>query len=301
MARQSSKRQFNRIYELIIGDAKTGDAVSISDLHISLEVVKSSDNKRRHNSAIIEVYNMKDETLRKLETDLLGVQLSVGYLETGLTTLLIGQVVEVTTVRNGEDKVTRLQLGEGFVELNETNLNFLVPPGKTYEDVIEEIRKQMPGISRGSYTGINCKNQVLYGYPLSGTAKEMLNQVCEANRMEWRVDRGSLTVTDESGVADKDLNNAFVLNENTGLIDIPYHTSADGRKLKKDKTRRQGVQFKALLNPRIIPGSIVRLESKLLSGWYKVVTARYTGEYEGQDWYVECFCSEILEDDLSKV
>lgn len=292
--------QRQRIYELILGDTKTKDAVVINNLHVSFDINKSSDNKRTSNNATIEIYNLSDSTLKMLETDYLQAQISCGYEDTGLTLLVKGQVVEVTTRKSGADKVTQLQIGEGYIELNQQYLKGITPAGSTVEQTIEEIRKQMPGVVKGAYSGLNINSEVLYGYPLTGTPRQMLNELAEAHRLEYRVDRNTLYVTDEAGITDKNLNTAFVLSEESGLIDIPYKTSSEGRKLKGDKTKRSGVQFKALLNGRIIPGSPIRIESKLITGWYKVVSARYYGGFNDNDWYIEGFCQELLNGDIPK-
>lgn len=294
--------QRQRIYELILGDTKTRDAVSITDLHITLDVVKSSSNKRKSNSATIEVYNLSDATLAKLETEFLAAQLSCGYLETGLTKLISGQVTGVSTRKNGPDKVTQILLGEGYVELNKHYLKAITPQGSTVEDTIEEIRKQMPGVIRGAYSGLNIRNEILYGYPLTGTPRQMLNELAEAHNLEYRVDRGVLYVTDDGGITDRNLQGAFVISEDTGLIDVPYKTTKAAKKPKGapkgTKAYRRGIQFKALLNGKIIPGSPIRLESQLITGWFKVIDCRYFGGYNDNDWYVEAYCEEILKEDI---
>jgi len=284
---------------LILGDTKTKDAVSITNLQVNFDIAKKADNTDSPNSATIEVYNLSDELIKKLDTEFLACSFSCGYEDTGLTNLIIGQVVEFSTRRSGTDKITQILIGEGYVELNHQILSSVVPAGKTVKDVVEEIRKQMPNVARGAYTGLNLNNEVMYGYPLTGSPKQMLRELSDAYRLEWRVDRNTLYVTDKSGLADKNYKGtAFVLNEDSGLVDIPYKTSAEGRKSKGDKTKRKGVQFKALLNGKIIPGSVIRLESELLTGWYKVVSARYYGDYRGNDWYIEGFCQEILKEDV---
>lgn len=292
--------QRQRIYELILGDARSGDAVKITELHVSFDIVKSSDNKRKGNSATIEVYNLSTETLKKLETQYLAAVISCGYVDTGLTVLFSGQVTEVSTRDDGSTKITRLDFGEAYVELNHPKVKGLIAPGESVEKAIEEVRKQMPGVSKGSYTGVNKDAACLFGYPLNGTPRKILNEICEAYRLEYRIDRGALYITDQSGLSDKTLSGVFVLNKDTGMIDTPYKTSERGSSLPKDKTRRKGVQVKALLNGRIIPGSAVRIESDLITGWYKVVNARYYGGFNDNDWYVECFCEEIYEKDIPK-
>ena len=79
---------------------------------------------------------------------------------------------------------------------------------------------------------------------------------------------------------------------------MPFHTSETGRKQKKDPRRRRGVQFKALINTDIVPGRVVRLESDWITGYYRVNTARFSGDMRGNEWYVECFCSEVYTEDL---
>lgn len=290
--------QRQRIYELIVGDNRTKDAVVINDLHITFDINKHSDNKKTNNSARIEVYNLPSKVLNALQEDFAVCSLSAGYEDTGLTLLIVGQVVDISTRMSGTDRVTQFVIGEGYIELTRAYLSSITPAGYTVEQTIEEIRKQMPGVARGAYTGLNIKNRILYGYPLTGTPREMLNELAEAYNIEWRLDRNSLSVTDDKGITERNLNTGFVLNEDTGLLEIPFYTSADGNRSSKDKKRRKGVQFKALLNGQIFPGSIVRIESPLITGWYKITSANYRGQYEGNDWYIECFSDEILKEDI---
>ncbi|MNX82925.1 hypothetical protein D3C86_1146680 [compost metagenome] len=84
------------------------------------------------------------------------------------------------------------------------------------------------------------------------------------------------------------------------MIGSPFWTQEDGRKLKNDKTRRQSVQFQALLNPQIIPGSVVKIESRLISGYFKVTSCRYSGSFRNGTWTVDAYGTEILTQDVPK-
>lgn len=305
-------QQKDRVFSLKIGDYKTGNglliehprrdndgAVQDNIWQITFDISKSADNKRNNgNSAAIEIYNLSDSQIKLLESDYLEVEFSVGYRESGAHTLVVGNVTETSTIKSGNDYVTQLRIGEGYTDLNHQQLSKMVSPGKTVADVLEEIRQQMPGVSRGAYTGTNLNNPIIFGWRLKGSPREMLMKLCEANNLEYNINAGVLNVSDENGLLTKDTQLAPVLNEFTGLIDLPFYTSEVGRKPKKDKKRRRGVQFKALLNTDIVPGRIVKLESKWISGFYRVNTARFSGDFRGNDWYVECFCSEIQAEDL---
>jgi hypothetical protein len=304
--------QKDRVFSLTVGDYKTGNgllienpkidsqgALSENPWEIRFDISKSADNKRNNgNSAVIEIYNLSDDQIKLLESDYLEVSLSVGYKENGAHLLVQGNVTESSTVKSGNDYVTQLKIGEGYTALNHEQLAKMVSPGKTVADVLEEIREQMPGVARGAYTGTNLNNPIVFGWRLKGSPREMLMKLCEAQNLEYNINSGVLNVSEENGLLSKDTVLAPVINPYTGLIDLPFHTSETGRKPKKDKKRRRGVQFKALLNTDIVPGKIVKLESKWITGFYRVNTARFSGDFRGNDWYVECFCSEVQAEDL---
>jgi hypothetical protein len=303
--------QKDRVFSLTIGDYKTGNGLLIENpkrdsqslvdnpWQITFDVSKSADNKRNNgNSAVIEIYNLSDSQIKLLESDYLEVNFQVGYKDTGAHSLVVGNVTETSTIKSGNDYITQLKIGEGYTDLNHQQLAKMVSPGKTVADVLEEIRLQMPGVSRGAYTGTNLNNPIIFGWRLKGSPREMLMKLCEAQKLEYNINAGVLNVSSENGLLSKDTQLAPVLNANTGLIDLPFYTSETGRKPKKDAKRRRGVQFKALLNTDIVPGKIVKLESKWINGFFRVNSARFSGDFRGNDWYVECFCSEVQAEDL---
>lgn len=289
-----------RIYELIIGDYSSGEGILINNLEIRFDVSKSADNTKKANSGVVEVVNLSPASLKMLESDFLEVRFSIGYVETGLHQLLTGNVVEKSTVKSGTDIVTQFILGEGYTALNHEKIKTTVAPGKTYADVVEVCRASMPGVARGAYVGTNLNNIVVHGYPMNGTPKSELDRLCKSLRLEWRVDNGTLSVSEQNGLTSKDTSLAPLISpEVRNLIDIPFHTSGEGIKMPKDKTRKMGVQFRALCDANIVPGSLVRLESKYITGFYRVNDARYYGDFRGQDWYVDCFCSSTDEVELA--
>lgn len=283
----------DRVYELIIGDYKTGQGIKVTDLQVRFDVSKSADNKRKANSAVIEVYNLSEQSLQLVQTDFLNVKFSVGFATTGLKLLATGNVTEVRTRRAGPDRVTQFVIGEGYVDLNHQKLSAVVPVGKTVEDVIEEIRRTMPGVNRGVYTGTNLNNPVMFGYPLTGNPKIALAELCEANRLEYRLDRGVLSISDENTTPVKDLSIVPKLTPTTGLVETPFFASDKATKDKKDKTRKPGIQFQALLNAELSPGDVVYIESSSVNGYFRINHARYYGDFRGNDWYIEAQCSEL--------
>lgn len=279
--------QRNRQYRLAVGDYKTGNGLLIEDLQVTFDISKSTNNKNRTNSATIEVYNLSEESLKVLDTDYPAAVFEAGYLGTGgPKRLFAGQVTNISTRKSGTDIVTQITMGSGYVNLNHETLSDVVPPGNNVQDAIEKLRKAI-GADRGVYNGTNLNNEIIYGYPLSGTPKEMLDELAEKYQLDWQLDDGVLYVHDNDRAATEQFQLAYVISPFTGLIERPYRVSGDKRRSKKDKVKKPGVQLKILLNPEIKAGDIIQIEEGLLKGWYKVDSIRHTGSWRGDNWYTE--------------
>lgn len=279
--------QRNRQFKLIIGDYKTGNGLLIENLQVTFDISKSTNNKNRTNSASIEIYNLSEESLKILDTDYPAAVFEAGYLDTGgPKRLFAGQVTNVSTRKSGTDIVTQIQMGSGYTALNHETLSDLVPPGNNVKDAIESLRKAI-GADRGVYNGTNLNNELISGYPLSGTPKEMLDELAEKYQLDWQLDDGVLYVHDNDRPATEQYQLAYVISPFTGLVERPYRVSGDKRRSKKDKVKKPGVQMKILLNPDIKAGDIIRIEEGLLKGWYKVDSLRHSGGWRSEGWYTE--------------
>lgn len=286
--------QRNRQYELIIGDYKSGDGLLITDLQVQFDISKTTDNKKKTNSASIEVTNLSLEHIKLLDTDYPAAVFSAGYKDTGgVKRLFAGQVTHVSTRKSGTDRISQLQLGTGYTELNHQTLSELVAPGQSVKEVAEAIRKNLPGVSRGVYNGTNLNNEILYGYPLMGTPKEMLDELAEKHALNWQVDDDTLYVNNNDRANTENFQQAYVISKYTGLIETAYRVSGDRRRSKKDKAKKPGIQMKILLNPDIRAGDIIYLEDTLITGWLKVDSLRHSGGWRSQNWYTEIKASSL--------
>lgn len=162
----------------------------------------------------------------------------------------------------------------------------LVPPGNNVKDAIEKLRKAI-GADRGVYNGTNLNNELIYGYPLSGTPKEMLDELAEKYQLDWQLDDGVLYVHNDDRPATEQFQLAYSLSTFTGLIETPYRVSGDRRRSKKDKAKKPGMQMKILMNPDIKAGDIVHVEEGLLKGYYKVDSLRHHGGWRSEQWFTE--------------
>jgi hypothetical protein len=285
--------QINRVYELIVGNAVSGEGLLINDLQCTFDISKTSNNKDKTNSASIEIYNLSNDSLKLLDVDYPTAVFSAGYRDIGIKRLFAGQVTGVSTRKSGADRVTQILMGGAYTELNHQVLSSLVAPGRTVKDVADDIRKAIPGVSRSVFNGTNLSNPIIYGYPLQGTPKDMLNELSEKYALDWQIDDGVLYIHDNTRGNSEKFEDAYVISSSTGLKENAYRVTGDARRSKKDKAKKQGVQFKMLLNPDIVPGDIIKLEDVLFNGYFKVTDMRFSGDWRGVAWDTEIRCTAI--------
>jgi hypothetical protein len=279
--------QRNRQYELIIGDFNSGEALEITELQVTFDISKAPDNKKRTNSASIEVYNLSEDHIKLLDTDYPAAVFSAGYLDTGgPKRLFSGQVTHVSTRKSGTDRITQITMGSGYTELNHQLLSEFVPEGQNPKVVVQKFVKAI-GADRGVISGTNLNNPIIGGYPLSGTPKDMMDDFCEKYACEWQLDDGVVYVHDKGRPNNENFEQAYVISKYTGLIESAYRVSGDRQRSKKDKVKKPGVQMKILLNPDIRAGDIIRLEDTLITGWFKVESLRHSGGWRSPGWYTE--------------
>lgn len=279
--------QRNRVYSLIVGDASTGNALEIHDLQVTFDISKSTNNKNRTNSAAIEITNLSDEHIALFDVAYPAAVFSAGYKDTGgVKRLFAGQVNNVSTRKSGTDRVTQITLGAGYTDLNHQVLSEVVPPGRDVRAAIESLRKTI-GADRGVYNGTNLNSPIIYGYPLTGTPKDMLDELSEKYNLDWQLEEGVLYVHDNDRGNSENFNEAYVISKYTGMIDLPYRVSGDRKRSKKDAAKKPGVQMKILLNSDIKAGDIIMLEDTLLNGWYKVTDIRHSGGWRSPNWTTE--------------
>ncbi|MNQ63298.1 hypothetical protein D3C85_776760 [compost metagenome] len=279
--------QRHRTYSLIVGDIKTGEGFEISnDLNISFDCTKTSSNKDKSNSCVIDVYNLSKEKQKWLEKPYIGVVLSVGYHDTTIKRLFSGQATSVSTTKSGTDTVTQITIGDAYVPLNHQTVTKVIPEGKTVGDCYKELGKIM-GVDQTVLNGQNINTELLDGYPISGTCRQTFDELSNAYNVDWNVDGNVLRAYDADGTSTDDLNTAFVISRSTGMINLPYHISGDVRRTEKDKAKKEGVQVQILLNPELSPGSIVKIEDENFEGYYKISSLRSYGEWRGSPWYTD--------------
>ena len=126
----------------------------------------------------------------------------------------------------------------------------------------------------GSLTGMKSE-KAQAGLTLSGDGKAILDGLAEKQGLEWSIQDNTLQVLAKDGHNGRQ---AVLLSPATGLVGSPIAREVEGG---------QGVEFKALIQPKLIPGGLVQIQSRHVSGTFKLRSTAFAGDTHGNDWYAK--------------
>jgi len=266
-------RLYDRRYEFRFGPAG-GEGKSFvggpeGGLEMSFEVTKSL--KKSANKAKFTLYNLSKDSIGALEAKGTVVQLIAGYADNAAL-LFTGQVAKrgVVSRRDDHTVTTEVDAGDGELDLAKTRSDLSLAPGATSAEALDLLLGKM-GIGKGNVADLEPKT-FSGGYVHAGWARDAITEICRDLGVAWSIQDGALQALAPS--AAKKGEEAVLLSASTGLIGSPTR-------------EKEGIQAVSLLQPRLKPGGLVRIESEFVTGDYKVTEVKHTGSFRGGNWYTE--------------
>ncbi len=269
---------WNREISLRFGN-KGALGIKITDLRITFVIGKTSDSNA--NTSKIKVYNLNERSRTILEQggDLVAT-LEAGYTGTGLEGLFKGEIDKSQFRRISSDWVTTIFVKDGNTAITKTHFE------KSYagpvdlkaiaEDVIRTLQNEA-GIVVKSLK--NLSSEIIQnGFSANGLASRILDNIVEKQGLEWSIQDGELQII----APDSSDHEAIVLTPQTGLIGSPVR-------------RENGIEFRALLQPKIKPGRAVKIESRNLNGLFRIRQAQFKGDTHGTPWFVTAVAVPLRE------
>lgn len=247
----------------------------LSAFRLSFDVSKTLSG--RPNKAQVTVYNLAEDT-RRLLSDAAEkrVVLLAGYESETPHAVFVGRLSRVEHARHGPDWVTTVSGGNAQPRAARVRLS--LGKGATLDRALNEVVKQVgaAGVGAGNAPqvarALAGRSVGAGGLAISASADVALDALLEDLGLEWSVQDDQIQIL-ERGKARQV--NAAVVASDTGLVGSP------------EILEKRRVRARSLLAPGLAPGLLVRLESRDVAGFYRVDSARYTGDTRGQDWYVE--------------
>lgn len=229
------------------------------DIHFQLRF----DNEAEPNVAVIDVFNLSQETINKFNRGQ-NVILNAGY-EGDSGTILAGTIDEVSSFwevgrGSGNERIMRLEVNDALGRWTSTNINKTYKAGIKASQIIRDMLN-MFGLEIGA---LQLPNDVNYenGRTFSGTLQTALLQVVSDTGARLHISNGAIFVQP----SDKGERIAFVLGADTGLIESPERI---------DSEEGERWRVTSLLNYRIKPNTIIKIDSINTQGFFRVVKGEH--------------------------
>lgn len=244
----------------------TTNRITIKGLKINFKVGKSGNPEP--NLAEVKVYNLSSSTIRQITRDSI-VTLNFSYDSDPLILLATGKVTDISTQKIKPNVITTIKFNDSYEEIINKKISVSFGANTTAKNIIDTVVSNLK-LSVKSLLGIS-EFKYKTGFAFNGSLKDLLNQITTDVDTNWSFQNNSLKIYSEN-----DQTTAIVCSPETGLIGSPEQTvvTLKGQKLP-------GWRFKILLDPKIEPGGLVLLKSKIIpegEGIFSVINIDHTGD-----------------------
>jgi hypothetical protein len=274
----------------------------LSQLHFTFSV-RASDQESP-NTAIIRVYNLKASTTAEIIREFTTVIVQAGY-QGQLATVFQGTIKQFKYGREKNvDNFLEIHAADGDELYNFGVVNMTLKAGTTYADRFNAICTALGAPKDPNAVGyLQATGGILArGKVLFGLARSYLRDMAKSSGSRWSIQNGQLTFIPLTGYLPGDV---VVINSDTGMIGVPEATD-------------QGVEVRVLMNPLIIVGQRVQINSADIvrttileqgypnytslsyiasippgNGIYRVLVAEHDGDTRANEWYTRVTCVSI--------
>lgn len=293
--------QYLRKCSLVVSGAAQG--LDLSQMKIHFRTTQNDLNTPNH--ANIRVFNLSDDTARRVQKEYTDVTLQAGY-ETGAFGIIFkGTIKQVRRGRiNATDTYLDILAADGDLAFTQGILNKTLAAGATAKDQMSVIAGGMKlpeGYVPDLPTGALSRGKVLFGM-----ARDEATVVADTANADWSIQNGKLQVVDRKGYVPGE---AVKITSSTGMVGLPEQTE-------------EGIHVTCLLNPKIKIGSLVWLDNKSIQefflggkllypdtgrledipgfrprisddGFYRVYVCEHEGDTRDNPWYSKLTCLSI--------
>jgi hypothetical protein len=287
-------RLYLRKCSLVVGGDGTG--LELGELRISFSTQHA--DFETPNRADIRIYNLSEETARRVQKEFTSVVLQAGY-EGNFGLVFGGSVRQVRRGREaGTDTYLDILASDGDRAYNYAVVNATLAAGATVRDQADVALGSLAdhGVVTGHIPDLGGE-ALPRGKVMYGMARKYMRDAAETSNTTWSIQNGAAQMIPVQGYGPGE---AISLTAQTGLIGQPEQTN-------------EGIRVRALLNPRFRVGgrikldnaSILRFKTELRAGafdkaprldddgLYRILAIDFKGDTRGPDWYADLICVGI--------
>lgn len=267
---------FGRRFSLIVGNKKIeGGGDSGPGLRVAFRVSKSIG--KNPNTALIQIFNLSRDTREAMKHGQ-ALVLEAGYKDT-IASIFSGTVRHVSSELQGPTWVTKIQSGDGEKSYNVSRFAKSYSKNVSVTTIVKDAiaaTSLNPGNVDAAFAETPRGNLTTFsrGYVAHGRAIETIYALAKSVGLTVSIQGGTFQFL-RNGAAP---GQAVLISSGTGMIGSPVFSSA-----KTDKGPGR-VLAKSLLQPSIICGGQVKVQSEIVTGAFRVEKLEHVGDNYGQDW-----------------
>jgi len=269
---------FDRQYRFAAGKpGQSGFEVGMSTqyrpaLHVSFEINKA--DAETPNTGKISLWNLNPEHLAILKATDCIVTLRAGY-GAHMPLIFAGAITYMETSLDSGDRKTSIEAVDGRIELRDSYVSVSYSGPVSTRKIIEGLADSMGVALSFSYNAEFA--DLPNGFSFVGPAKAGLDRACASSGLKWQMQNGALQVLMKRDTMTREV---CLLSAKSGLVGIPKHIVFG----KGSGDEQSGWEVVTLLDGAVGVSDFVRVESKLVQGYFRVRTADYTGDNIDGDW-----------------
>lgn len=286
----SDLTNFDRQYRILAGPAG-GSGFTIGDtdggkaapLHINFALQRS--DLCSANTGRVTIWNLNDAHLAILNKENCVVSVKAGYGER-IGHIFTGFVTCAYTSMDGADRMTEIDIADHLIQLRETYVTVSYKGTVSWKTIVDDTAAKL-GVAV-LYAHDVTFSSVTNGFSFVGPAREILNKAVASNGLAWNLQNGVLHIKRANGTMNL---SGYLISAETGMIGLPVRFREAAT--EEGQSDIVGWEVTYLMNGSINIGDYVRLESKMVKGYFGVYTIEYSGDNLAGDWYCKARLVEV--------
>lgn len=280
---------FKRIIQVDIGQ-NNNTGVRISNLNLSFETERSVDFES--NFGNFKIYNAKKETRNKTLIKGNNLFLRCGYEdENNLALVFAGYIVESSSKLEGTEWVTDLvvrDIGNNVDNVIKAKKSLNYSSNTRMSVIVNDIANiiDVPIIGLNNISNVVLNNGFVFTGSYTNALKK-LNKIAGINNVGIYFDQSELVIY-LKGTQDTRFG-VVTLSPRSGLLgEVEEITDElEPRSETKEAVIRKIVRFTSLLNPKLKPNTVIKLDSNKVKGAFIIERVKNVGDNLGGDFVTQ--------------
>ena len=249
---------------------------TIGELRMAFRIEKSL--KKQPNKCEITINNLVRRTRAEFQTSPAHIAFSAGYAGT-VKQLYKGDILYAPSRKEGTEWLTEVQAGTGAQAFRHGRVSQTFKAGTDLKTLVVRAAKSMGlSVPKSIQEGKEMLSKIRSGVTLDGLSHREMSRLLDAKGLGWSVQDDQLQI-----IRDGDTNKAqaIVISPELGMIGSPEMGTPEA------KGKAPILKVKTLLDGDITPGGLLQVNSRDITGNFKILRVIHVGDTHGQPWYSE--------------